>query len=69
MAAPDPTAFIAMRADLVARGLIDREYRLTAAGHAHVRALLIELPRRTAPCDPARRRVRWNFSRRWRRHG
>jgi len=36
------TAFETMRGSLVARGLLDREYRLTAAGNAYVDELVAE---------------------------
>ncbi|MBN9504956.1 MAG: hypothetical protein J0I69_02925 [Altererythrobacter sp.] len=54
------TAFLAMRADLIARGLLTPEHRLTDAGHAHVDALIERLLDEEAPCDPTRPRVRWN---------
>lgn len=60
---PD-AAFLAMRADLVVRGLLDDGHRLTGAGHAYVDELLERLPNEQAPCDPDAPRVRWNFKRR-----
>lgn len=54
--------FHAMRAGLVAHGLIDAEYRLTPAGNAHVDALLVKL-RAEAPSAPAAPRVRWRSGR------
>jgi len=59
----DP-GFLAMRADLVERGLLTEEHRLTTAGHAYVEELLDRLPTEEAPCDPEKPRVRWNFKRR-----
>jgi len=57
--------FLAMRAGLVARGLLDGEHRLTAAGDAYVDELLDGLPREEAPSDPDAPRVRWNWPKRW----
>jgi hypothetical protein len=36
------TAFDTMRESLVVRGLLDREYRLTAAGNAYVDEIIAE---------------------------
>lgn len=52
-----------MRADLVARGLLDAEFRLTEAGHAHVDALIGVLLVSQAPCEPDKPRVKWNYQR------
>lgn len=60
------TRFLAMRADLIARGLLTPEHRLTEAGHVYVEALLELLPDEEVPCDPTKPRVRWN--RRGNRH-
>lgn len=57
---PDP-AFLAMRADLVDRGLLTGEFRLTPAGHAHVDALVAELATAEAPCAPDAPRVVWRI--------
>lgn len=57
-------AFLAMRTDLIARGLLSAEHsgehRLTEAGHAHVGALIEHLQDEEAPCDPTKARVRWS---------
>lgn len=65
------THFDAMRARLFERGLLDGEYRLTEAGHAHVRAVMDELAEAEAPSDPSAPRVFWrhNFRQRVRRAG
>ncbi|MDE2595985.1 MAG: hypothetical protein KGL44_03810 [Sphingomonadales bacterium] len=58
------TAFDAMRADLVARGLIGADDgRLTEAGNAHVSAMIGQLLRAEAPSDPSAPRVRWSCNR------
>lgn len=61
-------AFLAMRADLVDRGLLDGEHRLTDAGHAYVNELLERLPREVALCDPDGPPVLWNLRKRRPRH-
>lgn len=54
-------AFEAMRAGLVARGLIRADdFGLTEAGNTHVRALIDELASAEAPADPIGAGVRWN---------
>jgi len=55
--------FLAMRAELVERGLLDDEHRLTRAGHAHVDSLIAELAEAEAPPFPLRHPVRWRFNR------
>ncbi len=60
--------FHAMRASLIARGLISAEggrFALTEPGRAHVAATIALLRETNAPCDPGKARVRWNFV--WRR--
>ncbi len=64
MSAP---GFHAMRADLVARGLIEpnsNRDRLTVAGNAYVDALLADLRAADAPAPPSKPPVRWKFK--WR---
>ncbi|MBD3728733.1 MAG: hypothetical protein IE933_03425 [Sphingomonadales bacterium] len=51
--------FDAMRASLVARGLLGADYRLTDAGNRHVEAIKDELAGAEAPSDPAAKRVYW----------
>lgn len=58
-----PVGFLAMRADLVSRGLLDEGHRLTPDGHVYVDQLLDCLVEAEAPCDPSRPRVRWNTRR------
>lgn len=47
-------AFSLMRENLLARGLLDSEYRLTAAGHAYVDDIIAErkaaIARRSSSC-------------------
>ena len=52
------TDFVPMRAGLVARGLLDSRHALTAAGHAHARALIDDLA--NAPPPPRAAPIRWN---------
>lgn len=58
-------AFLAMRADLVGRGLLTGDFRLTAAGNAHVDELLFRLPLQSPPPPPGGPGVRWNVK--WRK--
>ncbi len=51
-------AFDRMRNSLVARGLLDREYRLTPAGNAYVDDLIAEL-RGAAGSQSSREPERW----------
>ncbi len=62
----DP-AFLAMRVDLVERGLLTAEHRLTPAGHAHVEQLIGELRGAEAPGESEVVRVFWSHSFRQRR--
>lgn len=59
-------SFLAMRADLVERGLLDDEHRLTKAGHAYVDELIVRLPAEEAAFDPDGPRVFWNLRKRGR---
>lgn len=45
--------------DLIARGLIDEDHRLTDAGNLYVEQLIALLKMKQAP-KPARKRVKWN---------
>jgi hypothetical protein len=57
-------AFLAMRAELVERGLLNDEHRLTDAGHAYVDELFERLPGEEAAFDPEGPRVFWNLRKR-----
>lgn len=57
--------FEAMRAGLVARGLLSADLRLTQAGHAHVAALLARLDQSEAGPDLRAAAVRWNTGQRF----
>lgn len=57
-------SFEAMRADLIARGLLTADFRLTEAGNAHVDRLQIELETAEAPEDSGHSGVRWNTGQR-----
>lgn len=49
-----------MRQSLIARGLIDAEFRLTSAGNDHARALIEQLRRvQVEEDDSGSRAVRW----------
>ena len=50
-----------MRVNLIARGLIDADNRLTAEGHAEARAIMRDLATKEAANDPDGPRVRWDF--------
>ena len=63
------SAFDRMRARLQAKGLIGSDYRLTNAGNAHARDLIVLLRSERAPCNPAAPRVYWNVDFRQRRRG
>ncbi len=56
----DP-AFLAMRAGLVERGLLDEDFSLTDVGHSHCEALIRDLRRSEGESAPDRDRVRWNY--------
>lgn len=60
MSAARIEAFQAMRANVVARGLLDSEHRLTDAGHDHARDLLGQLRTAEASYDPHGPCVFWN---------
>lgn len=58
--------FRAMRADLVRRGLITDQGKLTPEGDAYCDALLADLTSRPAdPCPPSKPRVRWTRRRKY----
>lgn len=55
--------FAMMRADLVRRGLLDADFKLTDAGRDYADQLLLDLRDVEARQDPAGARVVWNTSR------
>ena len=54
-------AFHSMRGDLIARGLLSPELRLTEAGNAHTEQLIEELTEVVAENDSSGPRVQWNL--------
>lgn len=58
MSGPD---FLAMRSDLVERGLLTADFRLTEGGVAHVDGLIADLRDAEAPAEPWKPRVFWNL--------
>lgn len=59
-----PASFLAMRGALVERGLVDGEFRLTAAGQAYVDKLIERLMDAPDPTPPRKPPVIWNYNRR-----
>lgn len=57
-----PDSFEAMRADLVARGLLTSDFALTEAGNAHALQLIQEFDAAEVDADFAGPRVRWNHN-------
>jgi len=59
--------FETMRADLIARGLLTADHRLTAAGKAHVALIILGLAAGEADNDPDGPCVEWQID--FRRRG